>query len=100
MNSPTDVSTTKNAIELRSVSKKFGDITAVNGLTLEVRKGEMFALVGPDGAGKTTTIRMLCGIIVPTEGELFVLGYDPENTQKKYGKGSVISRRSSAFMET
>ena len=89
MNSPTDVSATKNAIELRSVSKKFGDITAVNGLTLEVRKGEMFALVGPDGAGKTTTIRMLCGIIVPTEGELFVLGYDlrkhAEEVRKRIG---------------
>ena len=59
-----------NAVELRSVSKKFGNITAVNSLSLEVRKGEMFALVGPDGAGKTTTIRMLCGIIIPTGGEL------------------------------
>ena len=89
MNSPVDVSATKNAMELRSVSKKFGDITAVDGLTLQVRKGEMFALVGPDGAGKTTTIRMLCGITVPTEGELFVLGYDlrkeAEEVRKRIG---------------
>ena len=49
----------------------------------------MFALVGPDGAGKTTTIRMLCGIIVPTEGELSVLGYDlkkqPDEVRKRIG---------------
>ncbi|MGA7160164.1 MAG: ABC transporter ATP-binding protein [Bacteroidota bacterium] len=78
-----------NAIELRSVTKKFGNITAVKSLTLEVRKGEMFALVGPDGAGKTTTIRMLCGITVPTEGELSVLGYDlkkqPDEVRKRIG---------------
>ena len=54
----------------------FGDITAVDNLSLEVQKGEMYALVGPDGAGKTTTIRMLCGIATPTSGELSVLGFD------------------------
>src|SRR5208283_597972 len=89
MNSPIANTTTMNAVELRSVSKKFGNIRAVNALTLEVRKGEMFALVGPDGAGKTTTIRMLCGIIVPTEGDLFVLGYnlrkEPEEVRKRIG---------------
>ncbi|HTR81832.1 MAG TPA: ABC transporter ATP-binding protein [Bacteroidota bacterium] len=64
------------ALELKSVSKKFGDIVAVDSVSLQVHKGEMFALVGPDGAGKTTTIRMLCGIAVPTAGELSVLGFD------------------------
>ncbi len=76
-----------NAIELRSVTKKFGDITAVDSLSMDVRKGEMFALVGPDGAGKTTTIRMLCGITEPTEGELFVLGY------KVSEKGDEVRKR-------
>lgn len=65
-----------DAIRLQSVTKKFGEITAVDNLSLEVQKGEMFALVGPDGAGKTTTIRMLCGITQPTSGELSVLGFD------------------------
>ncbi len=87
-----------NAVELRSVSKKFGNITAVNSLSLEVRKGEMFALVGPDGAGKTTTIRMLCGIIIPTGGELFVLGYDlrkqAEEVRKRIG---YLSQRFSLY---
>jgi ABC-2 type transport system ATP-binding protein len=65
-----------DAINIQSVTKKFGTITAVDRLSLVVRPGEMFALVGPDGAGKTTTIRMLCGITTPTEGELSVLGFD------------------------
>ncbi len=65
-----------DAIRIKSVTKKFGEITAVDNLSLEVQKGEMFALVGPDGAGKTTTIRMLCGITPPSAGELTVLGFD------------------------
>jgi ABC-2 type transport system ATP-binding protein len=69
-----------NALELHNVSKIFGDISAVNNLSLTINRGEMFALVGPDGSGKTTTIRMLCGIISPTQGELNVLGF---NVQKQ-----------------
>lgn len=65
-----------NVIELHSVSKSFGEHRAVDGASLEVRKGEMFALVGPDGAGKTTTIRMLCGIVPPDHGELVVCGFN------------------------
>jgi ABC-2 type transport system ATP-binding protein len=65
-----------DAIRIESVTKTFGEITAVHDLSLEVQKGEMYALVGPDGAGKTTTIRMLCGITLPTSGELSVLGFD------------------------
>ncbi|MEW6511641.1 MAG: ABC transporter ATP-binding protein [Bacteroidota bacterium] len=64
------------AIRTIGLSKTFGDIRAVNGLTLEIREGEMFGLVGPDGAGKTTTIRMLCGILAPTSGTAAVLGHD------------------------
>lgn len=78
-----------DAIRIQSVTKKFGDITAVDGLSLEVQKGEMFALVGPDGAGKTTTIRMLCGITRPTTGDLAVLGFDVkkqiEDVRKRIG---------------
>jgi ABC-2 type transport system ATP-binding protein len=65
-----------DAIRIQSVIKKFGQVTAVDGLSLDVQKGEMFALVGPDGAGKTTTIRMLCGITPPTAGDLTVLGFN------------------------
>jgi ABC-2 type transport system ATP-binding protein len=65
-----------SAIELQSVSKTFGERAAVDGVTLAVEKGEMFALVGPDGAGKTTTIRMLCGIVPPSSGNMLVCGFD------------------------
>ena len=78
-----------NAIELRSVSKRFDRHLAVDAISLEVRRGEMFALVGPDGAGKTTTIRMLCGIVKPTSGALSVCGFDvqkqPTEVKKRIG---------------
>ena len=65
-----------NAVELHEVTKSFGAIRAVRSLSLTIGKGEMVALVGPDGAGKTTTIRMLCGITQPDAGSLSVLGFD------------------------
>jgi ABC-2 type transport system ATP-binding protein len=64
------------AIDIRSLTKTFGKIIAVDDLTLKVGMGEMFGLVGPDGAGKTTTIRMLCGILAPTAGTATVLEHD------------------------
>jgi ABC-2 type transport system ATP-binding protein len=64
------------AVETRGLGKKFESVEAVRSLDLTVREGEMFCLVGPDGAGKTTTIRMLCGILEPTSGQASVLGYD------------------------
>ncbi|MEW5797988.1 MAG: ABC transporter ATP-binding protein [Bacteroidota bacterium] len=65
-----------NALEVANVSKKFGEVVAVDALSLQVQKGEMFALVGPDGVGKTTLIRMLCGIVKPDDGTLSVMGFD------------------------
>jgi ABC-2 type transport system ATP-binding protein len=61
-------------IELQHVSKHFGGITAVSDLSLTVKQGEIFGLVGPDGAGKTTTIRMIAGIMDASEGEIRLLG--------------------------
>ncbi len=63
------------AIKAENLSKKFGALTSVNNLNLEVKKGEIFGLVGPDGAGKTTTIRMFSGILPPTAGEAWVLDH-------------------------
>jgi ABC-2 type transport system ATP-binding protein len=78
-----------SAIEIRSARKTFDGVVAVDNLSLEVRKGEMFALVGPDGAGKTTVIRMLCGITHPTSGSIRVLDFDvtkkPEEVKKRIG---------------
>jgi len=64
------------AIEARGLQKAFDDTVAVDGLDLAVARGEVFGLVGPDGAGKTTTIRMLCGVFPPTAGTARVLGFD------------------------
>ena len=86
------------ALELQSVSKKYGDRTAVDNISLSVERGEMFALVGPDGAGKTSIIRMLCGITLPASGSLSVLGYDvlrqPEEVKKRIG---YLSQRFSLY---
>jgi len=64
------------AVETRGLSRSFEAVEAVRSLDLSIREGEMFGLVGPDGAGKTTTIRMLCGLLRPTSGRAAVLGYD------------------------
>jgi len=65
-----------HAIDTENLTKRFGELTAVDGLTLTIAPGELFGLVGSDGAGKTTTMRMLCGIMDPTEGRARVLGRD------------------------
>jgi ABC-2 type transport system ATP-binding protein len=57
-----------------NLSRSFGDLKAVDHLNLEIPKGEIFGIVGPDGAGKTTTLRLLCGLLDPTEGEAWVVG--------------------------
>jgi ABC-2 type transport system ATP-binding protein len=63
-------------IETENLTRRFKNATAVDGLNLAVERGEIYGLVGPDGAGKTTTIRMLCAIMDPTEGRARVAGYD------------------------
>ena len=59
-----------------NLTRRFKNATAVDGLNLQIRRGEVFGLVGPDGAGKTTTIRMLCAIMDPTEGTARVMGFE------------------------
>jgi len=68
--------TEQEAIRTTGLTKTFGSLKAVDGIDLVVHRGEMFALVGPDGAGKTTTVRMLCGIMTPTSGSATILGHD------------------------
>ncbi len=63
-------------IEAEQLSKKFGDFTAVNSLSLSLSEGEILALLGPNGAGKTTTVRMLSSILKPTSGQARVAGFD------------------------
>ncbi len=64
------------AIQARGIRRTFGAIEALAGLDLDIRRGEMFGLVGPDGAGKSTAIRLLCGILRPSAGSGRVLGFD------------------------
>ena len=64
-----------NAIETHALTRRFGDVTAVNALDLAVQQGELFALLGVNGAGKTTLIRMLCGLLAPTAGDSLVCGH-------------------------
>ncbi len=66
----------ENAVVTHDLSRSFGTLRAVDRLSLTVEEGAMFGLVGPDGSGKTTTIRMLCGILAPGSGTASVLGHD------------------------
>jgi ABC-2 type transport system ATP-binding protein len=68
-----------NMIEVKNLTKKFGEVTAVDGLTFSVAEGEVFGLLGPNGAGKTTAIRMLCCLISRTSGEARIAGYQIGN---------------------
>jgi ABC-2 type transport system ATP-binding protein len=76
-------------IELRGLSKRFGDFTAVSEVTLSVPAGEILALLGPNGAGKTTTVRMLGAILRPTSGDAVVAGYqvtaEPREVRRRVG---------------
>jgi ABC-2 type transport system ATP-binding protein len=77
------------AIQTKGLVKRYGDVCAVDGLDLTVRRGEVFGLIGPDGAGKTTTMRMLAGVLRPDGGQALVLGSDvignPEQVKEKIG---------------
>ena len=76
-------------IELKSLTKKYGDYTAVDDLNLSVQKGEIFGFIGPNGAGKTTTIKMIGGILAPSAGTVKITGIDiqqePEKAKGKIG---------------
>lgn len=66
-----------SAVALSGVTKKYREVVAVRDLSMSVERGEMFGLIGPDGAGKTTTIRLMCGLLKVDEGSVRVLGRDP-----------------------
>jgi ABC-2 type transport system ATP-binding protein len=87
-----------HVIETRSIGRSFGDLRAVDGVSLTVGRGEMFGLVGPDGSGKTTMIRLLCGILAPSQGTAIVLGNDvvknPDEVKKQIG---YLSQRFSLY---
>ncbi|HQW57317.1 MAG TPA: ABC transporter ATP-binding protein, partial [Saprospiraceae bacterium] len=75
--------TNEPIIEIRELTKKFGNFTAVDHISFEVMKGEIFGFLGANGAGKTTAMRMLCGLSTPTSGEAKVAGYDIKTQTEK-----------------
>jgi len=72
-----------SAVVFTDVVKRYGRTTALAGLGLEIRQGEMFGLIGPDGAGKTTAIRLACGLLRPDGGRVRVLGLDPAGAHRR-----------------
>src|SRR3954449_6875561 len=77
------------AISVEHLSRRFGDFVAVDDVTFDVRRGEVFGFLGSNGAGKSTTIRMLCGLLNPTSGTALVdgvdVGRDPEGVKRRIG---------------
>jgi ABC-2 type transport system ATP-binding protein len=71
----------ENVIEVRSLAKKYGSFTAVDGISFDVKKGEVFAFLGPNGAGKTTTVEILECLKAPTSGSVSMLGLDPKKDE-------------------
>jgi ABC-2 type transport system ATP-binding protein len=78
-----------SAVEVRELTRRFGDFTAVDGITFQVDEGEVFGFLGANGAGKTTAIRMLTGLLEPSDGEARVAGFDvgtePERVKRSIG---------------
>src|SRR2546425_8470059 len=63
-------------IDIRHLTRKFGDLVAVNNVSFSVARGAIYGLLGPNGRGKSTIIRMLCGVLAPSSGDASVMGYD------------------------
>ena len=86
---PRDPSPAGVAIDVRDLTRKFGTFTAVDHVSFQVKKGEVFGFLGANGAGKSTTIRMLCGLLAPTSGTATVGGVDvatdPEGVKRNIG---------------
>ena len=78
-----------SAVEIRHLTRRFGSLVAVRDLNLTITRGEVFGLLGPNGSGKTTTIRMLCGLLAPSEGTAVVAGVDvseaPDRIKERIG---------------
>jgi ABC-2 type transport system ATP-binding protein len=76
----------QTSISVNNLSKKFGDVTALDAISFEVKKGELFGFIGPDGAGKTTLFRILVSLLIPDAGRVIVEGYDVVKEYKKIRK--------------
>ena len=89
---------TKTTLSAHSLTKRFGDFTAVDHISFDVHQGEIFGFLGPNGAGKTTTIRMILGLLTPTEGKVEILGMDAHReTSKILPRVGYMSQRFSLY---
>ena len=86
------------AIQARGLSKDFGHVKAVQSLNLEVPRSRIYGFLGPNGSGKTTAIRMLCGLLTPTSGDINVLGYSiPDEAEALRLKVGYMTQKFSLF---
>ncbi|CAN5810301.1 hypothetical protein BH18ACI5_BH18ACI5_17720 [soil metagenome] len=86
------------AVQFSGVTKTYGHVKALDGTTFTVERGEMFGVIGPDGAGKTTAIRIACGLLRPTSGTARLLGFDPvREHQRVTGAIGYLSQRFSLY---
>jgi len=91
-------STTVTTIRITNLVKQFGDINAVDGVTLDIREGELFSLLGPNGAGKTTILNILTGILKPTKGTVIIGGYNvSSNLEEIKTKIGVCPQQAAVF---
>lgn len=87
-----------SAIEVRGLTKKFGQLTAVNSIDMSIPENVVYGFLGPNGSGKTTAIRMMCGLLTPTMGSIEVLGLRiPENTEKIRRQVGYMTQRFSMY---
>ena len=85
-------------ISVRNLTKKFGNFTADDNLTFDVKQGEIFGFLGANGAGKTTAIKIFCGLLLPTSGEVKIAGYDIYKDTEKIKKNiGYMSQRFSLY---
>ena len=87
---PAPLSQTRTVAKLHSVTKRYGQITALDNFSLELGAGEVVALLGPNGAGKTTAVRLLLGLISPNTGSARVLGRDPRDAEARTRIGAML----------
>lgn len=87
----------QKVIEIKNLVKKYGNLTAVNGISFEVMKGEVFGLLGENGAGKTTTLEMMEGLRKPTDGKIKILGYDINKNLSEIKERIGVQLQSSAY---
>jgi ABC-2 type transport system ATP-binding protein len=89
----------KVVVEVRNLSRAFGDVRAVRSVSFKVYEGEVFGFFGPNGAGKTTTMRMLCGLLEPSSGDALVAGYDIRSSPTRVRRSLSIIQEEEEFYE-